>query len=76
MSNTYRQWSIEEKRKYGKQFSASERKAYHAGKRNGFLDGVHAPSKVRNKPVNNFTGRKYSDEDFEKLFTTLGEVKI
>lgn len=76
MSNTYRQWSTEEKRKYGKQFSASERKGYRAGKRVGFLQGVHSPSKVREKSADNFTGRKYSKKELDEIVKGLSEIKI
>ena len=76
MSNTYRQWSTEEKRRYSKRFSASEKKGYRAGKRVGFLQGVHAPSKVRKKSADNFIGRNYSKKDFDKLYKTLSEIKI
>lgn len=36
-----------QKQYYATQFSVAEVKAYRKGKRNGFLDGVHAPKKVK-----------------------------
>lgn len=74
MSKEYKHWTTKEKRAYGKKFTASERKGYQKGKRVGFLQGIHAPSKVRN--ADNFTGRTYSKKDIDDLFDTLSEIKI
>lgn len=66
-------WTKEQKTEFGKQFTAKERKAYQKGKRNGFLNGVHTSKRVN---AGNFSQRTYSQQDHDKLFESLGSVKI
>lgn len=72
MSN-YTPFTKEQKIAYAKQFTKEERESYRCGKKNGFLEGIHKPKKYSG---GNFTQRTYAKEDFDKLFETLGEVKI
>lgn len=71
----YRPYTTAEKKAYAKQFSSSERKSYRAGKRLGFLEGVHKvpANKTRKRFANE---RTYSSEETRKLFTNLNDVKI
>ena len=70
----YRQYSLEEKRKFAKRFTKAQRESYRAGKRQGFLEGVHKNGK---KPsFKTGTQRKYSNSDFKKMFTDLKNIEF
>ena len=71
----YRPYTTAEKIAYSKQFSSSERKSYRAGKKLGFLEGVHkvSPKKARNKSANE---RTYSYKEIKNMYTDLNDIKI
>ena len=70
----YRQYSLEEKRKFAKRFTKSQRESYRAGKRQGFLEGIHKTGKKNSMKTAN--QRKYSDIEYRNMFTDLRNEKI
>lgn len=70
----YRQYSLEEKRKFAKRFTKSQRESYRAGKRQGFLEGIHKTGKKNSMKTAN--QRKYSNSDFKKMFTDLKNIEF
>lgn len=70
----YRQYSLEEKRKFAKQFTKSQRESYRAGKRQGFLEGIHKT--VKKNSMKTANQRKYSDIEYRNMFTDLRNEKI
>lgn len=62
----YKKHTRREKVAYAKKFSKAQVKSYRAGKRQGFLDGVHAPKKKVNKVVK-ATNTNYVDLLKDKL---------
>lgn len=70
----YRQYSLEEKRKFAKRFTKSQRESYRAGKRQGFLEGIHKIGKKNSMKTAN--QRKYSDIEYRNMFTDLRNEKI
>ena len=43
----YKKRTTAEKKSYAKRFTPAQVKSYRAGKRMGFLEGVHAPKQKR-----------------------------
>jgi len=43
----YKRHTTAEKMAYSKQFSSAQIKSYRAGKRTGFLEGIHAKRKAK-----------------------------
>ena len=70
----YRQYSLEEKRKFAKRFTKAQRESYRAGKRQGFLEGIHKT--VKKNSMKTANQRKYSDIDYRNMFTDLRNEKI
>ena len=70
----YRQYSLEEKRKFAKRFTKSQRESYRAGKRQGFLEGIHKT--VKKNSMKTANQRKYSDIEYRNMFTDLRNEKI
>ncbi len=70
----YKPYSREQKQEYAKKFSDIERKAYLAGKRQGFLEGVHKPPL---KKKSEFISHDYLGIDLNKeLFDDIDKVDI
>lgn len=66
----FKEFSIEQKKKFAKQFSPQQRAGYRKGQRNGYLKAVF---KYKDKP--NFKQRTYTKEDFNNLFDDLSKVR-
>ena len=45
----YKKRTTEEKKAFAKKFTPAQVKSYRAGKRMGFLEGVHAPKRISKK---------------------------
>jgi|GEM_PF-6015689 len=45
----FKTWNKETKSTFGLQFPKQQREGYRKGKRNGFLEGINADTKTRNK---------------------------
>ncbi len=69
----YKPYTKEQKQQYAKRFTKEERVAYLAGKRQGFLEGVHKPVK-QNDP--GFMKHSFTKQDFDNLFDDIDKVKL
>lgn len=70
----YREFSLEEKINFGKQFSKRDKFMYQKGKRNGWLNCFHK-DKTRNQS-SNFKTRKYSKTNLDSVYADLNKIKI
>ena len=69
----YKPYNRDEKQQYAKLFTPEERIAYLAGKRQGFLEGVHkAPKQIDV----GFMTHKYTKQDFDNIFDDIDKVKL
>lgn len=76
MAKEYRLYTREEKMRYAKKFTKSQRESYRKGIRNGFLQGIH---KNNNKDVSAMKQpkkRQYSKEEYDSLFDDVKNIVI
>lgn len=76
MAKEYRLYTREEKMRYAKKFTKSQRESYHKGIRNGFLQGIHKNNNKDVSAMKQARKRYYTEEEYNSFFDDVKNIEI